>query len=41
MVDPIMVQLTQGIARPPLNVTLGVMLFWRGDQFLKVSAYVT
>jgi hypothetical protein len=40
MVDPIMVQLTQGIARPLLNVTLRVRLFWKGVQFfLKFTLY--
>ncbi len=33
MVDLIMVQLTQGIVKPPFNVASGVMLFWRGVQF--------
>jgi hypothetical protein len=33
MVNPITMQLAQGIARPPLSVALGVRLFWRGVQF--------
>ncbi len=35
MVDAIIVQLTQGIARPSLNVTLNVRLFYKGVQFFE------
>jgi hypothetical protein len=35
MVDPIMVQLAQGIARPLFSVVLGVEVFCKGIQFFE------
>jgi hypothetical protein len=40
MINPITVQLAQGIAKPPLSVALGVRLFWR-FLFIFNSPYVT